>query len=45
MVLFCTLVLIAVLSWGAGRINGTESRSDSDTLPTPGPKEPVPHGK
>ncbi|CPS04522.1 hypothetical protein [Mycobacteroides abscessus] len=44
-VLFCTLVLIAVLSWGAGRINGTESRSDSDTLPTPGPKEPVPHGK
>lgn len=43
-VLFCTLVLIAVLSWGAGRINGTETRSDSDALPTPGPKEPVPHG-
>ncbi|ALR11314.1 hypothetical protein BST43_07495 [Mycobacteroides saopaulense] len=43
-VLFCTLVLIAVLSWGAGRINGTETRSDSNALPTPGPKEPVPHG-
>ncbi|MGV0583620.1 hypothetical protein ABQE45_07720 [Mycobacteroides chelonae] len=43
-VLFCTLVLIAALSWGAGRINGTETRSASDALPTPDPKEPVSHG-
>ncbi|MEC4858496.1 hypothetical protein R2325_24035 [Mycobacteroides chelonae] len=43
-VLFCTLVLIAALSWGAGRINGTETRSTSDALPTPDPKEPVSHG-
>lgn len=44
-VLVCTLVLIAALTWGAGRINGTETRSGSDALPTPGPKEPVPHGQ
>ncbi|WP_423488696.1 hypothetical protein [Mycobacteroides sp. PCS013] len=43
-VLFCTLVLIAALSWGAGRMNGTETRSASDALPTPDPKEPVSHG-
>jgi hypothetical protein len=38
-VLFCTLFLIGVLTWGAGRINGTETHTGSETTP----KEPVPH--
>jgi hypothetical protein len=37
-VLFCTLVLIAVLTWGAGRINARESFTGSE----PTPKQPVP---
>jgi hypothetical protein len=37
-VLFCTLVLIGVLTWGAGRINARESFTDSK----PAPKQPVP---
>ena len=39
-VLFCTLVLIAALTWGAGRINAHESRAGS----LPAPKDPVPQG-
>jgi hypothetical protein len=42
-VLFCTLVLIAALTWGAGRINGRESFTDAETSTNPGPKQPVPH--
>jgi hypothetical protein len=42
-VLFCTLVLIAVLTWGAGRINARESFTDAETPSDPGPKQPVPH--
>jgi hypothetical protein len=37
-VLACTLVLIAVLTWGAGRINARESFTGSE----PTPKQPVP---
>jgi hypothetical protein len=34
-VLFCTLVLIGVLSWGAGRINRIEaSGSEAELQPT-----------
>jgi len=39
-VLVCTLVLIAALTWGAGRINARETFTGSQ----PAPKEPVPHG-
>ncbi|KAA0085379.1 hypothetical protein CIW52_05500 [Mycolicibacterium sp. P9-64] len=42
-VLFCTLALIAALTWGAGRINARESFTDADSEPKPGPKQPVPH--
>jgi hypothetical protein len=42
-VLFCTLVLIAALTWGAGRINARESFTDAETAADPGPKQPVPH--
>jgi hypothetical protein len=42
-VLFCTLVLIAALTWGAGRINARESFTDAETSADPGPKQPVPH--
>jgi Na+-transporting methylmalonyl-CoA/oxaloacetate decarboxylase gamma subunit len=42
-VLFCTLVLVAVLTWGAGRINARESFTDAETSSAPGPKQPVPH--
>jgi hypothetical protein len=37
-VLFCTLVLIAALTWGAGRINARESYTEA------APKQPVPQG-
>ncbi len=37
-VLFCTLVLIAALTWGAGRINARESYTEAT------PKQPVPQG-
>jgi hypothetical protein len=30
-VLFCTLVLIAALTWGAGRINDRDTRTDAET--------------
>ena len=43
-VLFCTLVLIAALTWGAGRINAYESFTDSKAVEDPGPKQPVPQG-
>jgi len=42
-VLVCTLILIAALTWGAGRINARESFTDAETSPDPGPKQPVPH--
>ena len=42
-VLFCTLVLIAALTWGAGRINARESFTDAETAANPEPKQPVPH--
>jgi hypothetical protein len=42
-VLFCTLVLIAALTWGAGRINARESFTDAEKSADPGPKQPVPH--
>ena len=46
-VLFCTLVLVAVLTWGAGRINARESFTDAEAVPNPGqgpgPQQPVPH--
>lgn len=41
-VLFCTLVLIAALTWGAGRINARESFTGSKAPSDPGPKQPVP---
>jgi hypothetical protein len=41
-VLFCTLVLIAALTWGAGRINSYETFTKSTTAPDPRPKQPVP---
>jgi hypothetical protein len=41
-VLFCTLVLIAVLTWGAGRINAHDSFTDSE--PAAKEPDPVPHG-
>jgi hypothetical protein len=37
-VLFCTLVLIAALTWGAGRINARESYTEAT------PRQPVPQG-
>jgi hypothetical protein len=41
-VLVCTLVLIAALTWGAGRINARELRAGSE--PEPAPPQPVqPH--
>jgi hypothetical protein len=43
-VLFCTLVLIAALTWGAGRINAYESHTGSKTAKEPKPKQPVPQG-
>jgi hypothetical protein len=42
-VLVCTLILIAALTWGAGRINARESFTDAETSTDPGPKQPVPH--
>jgi hypothetical protein len=39
-VLFCTLALIAALTWGAGRINAHESHTGVEVAP----KDPVPHG-
>ncbi|MDT5068718.1 MAG: hypothetical protein QOK02_4873 [Mycobacterium sp.] len=42
-VLVCTLILIAALTWGAGRINARESFTDAETSRDPGPKQPVPH--
>jgi hypothetical protein len=38
-VLFCTLVLIAALTWGAGRINGRELLAGSQPAP-PRPVQP-----
>lgn len=43
-VLFCTLVLIAALTWGAGRINAYESFTGTRTTKEPQPKQPVPQG-
>lgn len=43
-VLFCTLVLIGFLTWGAGRINARESFTESEARSDPGPKQPVPQG-
>jgi hypothetical protein len=40
-VLACTLVLIAALTWGAGRINARDTFTDAEV--TLGPKEPAPH--
>ncbi|MGW0163273.1 hypothetical protein ACWDUN_28530 [Mycobacterium sp. NPDC003323] len=37
-VLFCSLLLIAALSWGAGRINDREMRADTRSTP----RQPVP---
>lgn len=37
-VLLCSLILIAALSWGAGRINDREMRVDTESAP----KHPVP---
>jgi Na+-transporting methylmalonyl-CoA/oxaloacetate decarboxylase gamma subunit len=42
-VLFCTLVLVAVLTWGAGRINARETFTDANAPAGPEPKQPVPH--
>ena len=42
-VLFCTLVLIAALTWGAGRINARETFTETKAT-DPGPKQPVPQG-
>jgi hypothetical protein len=38
-VLLCTLVLIAALTWGAGRINGRELFTGSEPAP-PRPVQP-----
>lgn len=40
-VLFCTLALIAALTWGGGRINRTETPVDTDADAEDEPKRPV----